>query len=209
MRILLLIVILFSLQCEWKKEEETTTKTEQDLDTPLSEKATKLHDEIGQKIPIANAFDYPVGKPDGKGYYNAQKFGINKHLGDDWNANTGGNSDLGDPIYAIGNGKVIKAKDEGGGWGNVIIIRHRLPNETEVESLYAHCERMDVRKGDLVERGQQIGTIGNADGAYLAHLHFELRTQIGMETGPGYSGDTSGYIDPTKFIEEHRNIEDH
>ncbi len=38
---------------------------------------------------IANAFDYPVGKPDAVGYYNAQPFGKNHHLGDDWNAVTG------------------------------------------------------------------------------------------------------------------------
>ena len=62
-------------------------------------------------LPIANHFDFPVGKPDAKGYYNAQAFGKNNHLGDDWNAVTGGNSDLGDPIYAIANGKVTFAED--------------------------------------------------------------------------------------------------
>ncbi|MEM8889827.1 MAG: M23 family peptidase, partial [Bacteroidota bacterium] len=39
----------------------------------------------------STAFDYPVGKPDARGYYNAQGFQKNNHLGDDWNANTGGN----------------------------------------------------------------------------------------------------------------------
>jgi len=71
---------------------------------------------------VANQFDYPVGKPDAKGYYNAQKFGVNLHLGEDWNAVTGGNSDLGDPIFSIANGFVDFAEDVGGGWGNVIRI---------------------------------------------------------------------------------------
>jgi len=47
----------------------------------------------------ADHFDFPVGRPDAKGYYNAQGFGKNAHLGDDWNGTGGGNSDLGDPIY--------------------------------------------------------------------------------------------------------------
>ncbi|WP_240642318.1 hypothetical protein [Nonlabens xiamenensis] len=34
-------------------------------------------------IPLALSFDFPVGKPEAKGYYNAQAFGVNDHLGDD------------------------------------------------------------------------------------------------------------------------------
>jgi murein DD-endopeptidase MepM/ murein hydrolase activator NlpD len=73
---------------------------------------------------ISNGFDFPVGKPDAKGYYNAQKFGENMHLGDDWNGLGGGDSDLGDSIYAISNGYIEEAKDYDGGWGNVISIVH-------------------------------------------------------------------------------------
>jgi hypothetical protein len=46
----------------------------------------------------AEHFDFPAGKPDGEGYYNAQGFGKNNHLGADWNGNGGGNTDLGDTI---------------------------------------------------------------------------------------------------------------
>jgi murein DD-endopeptidase MepM/ murein hydrolase activator NlpD len=151
-----------------------------------------------------DGFDFPVGKPDGKGYYNAQPFLKNNHLGDDWNAVTGGNSDLGDPIYAIANGYVVFSKDAGSGWGNVIRVMHQLNDSTYVESLYAHCDTMLVQSKEGIKRGQKIATIGNANGAYYAHLHLEIRDSVEMEVGGGYSSFYTGYVDPTAFIKAHR-----
>ncbi|WP_299902183.1 M23 family metallopeptidase [uncultured Aquimarina sp.] len=162
------------------------------------------YDSIFAKHPefIAKSFDFPVGKPSAKGYYNAQGFQVNYHLGDDWNGVGGGNSDLGDPIYSIGNGYVSFAANIGGGWGNVIRVIHKYKG-TYYESVYAHCESIKISKGDFVKKGKLIGTIGNADGTYLAHLHLEIRDDIFMDIGPGYSDNTEGYLDPTKFINEH------
>lgn len=156
----------------------------------------------------STAFDYPVGKPDAKGYYNAQGFQDNNHLGDDWNAVTGGDSDLGDPIYAISHGYVVFAKDLGGGWGNVVRLVHLLEGGEAkfVESIYAHCDTILVKENQAVKMGEKIATIGNAHGAYLAHLHLEIRDSLDMPIGGGYSSNTKGYLDPTKFIEKHRLI---
>lgn len=154
---------------------------------------------------IADGFDFPVGPPTSRGYYNAQGFGKNNHLGDDWNGNGGGNSDLGDPIHAVAHGYVASAEHQGQGWGNVIRIVHFNKKEDQfVESLYAHCETMKVTAGDWVKRGKQIATIGNADGTYWAHLHLELRTEIDMDLGAGYSKETAGFLDPTAFIRSNR-----
>ena len=155
---------------------------------------------------IATRFDYPLGKPNAKGYFNAQKFGKNAHLGDDWNGLGGGNSDLGDPVYAIASGYVTYAKDHNESWGNVIRITHYLPDSSQVESLYAHCDTMLVKENEWVFVGQQIGAIGNAHGSWVAHLHLEMRDEVGMVVGAGYGRDTSGYIDPSAFIETHRVI---
>lgn len=154
---------------------------------------------------VTNGFDYPVGKPDGEGYYNAQKFGENNHLGDDFNAITGGDTDLGDPIYAVANGKVRFVDDVKGGWGNAIRIVHQLPSGELVESLYGHSDTTIVAKGQYVNKGDQIGTIGNAHGLYKAHLHFEMRSNMKLLIGPGYSKDQSGYLNSTEFIEANRN----
>jgi len=159
---------------------------------------------------IANSFDFPVGKPDAKGYYNAQSFGKNNHLGDDWNGNGGGNSDKSDPVYSIATGYVSKAINYFGGWGKVVTIIHSYKDGDSLilkESLYAHLDTMMVHKGDWITKGQEIGKIGTADGIYLAHLHLEIRQEPGMPLGQGYSSDKKGYLDPTLFIRRHRLIQ--
>ena len=79
-------------------------------------------------VPLADGFDFPVGKPDGKGYYKSRglRLATPRHLGEDWNGNGGGNSDLGDPVYSIGMGLVTYAADARGRWGKVVIVRHAL-----------------------------------------------------------------------------------
>ncbi len=156
---------------------------------------------------ISDGFDFPVGVPNGSDYYKAQNFGDNKHLGEDWNGRGGGNTDLGDPVYSVGNGLVTFSKDVCCGWGQVVRIVHYLPNDPEnsyVESIYAHLHTMDITAGSLVKRGQRIGTIGNANGRYNAHLHLEMRNFINMSLGPGYGDDHFGYLIPTEFIRLHR-----
>src|SRR6266852_7629106 len=75
-------------------------------------------------IPTVIHFDFPLGNENGAMAYNAQHFTENKHLGDDLNGIGGENSDLGDPIYAIADGRVLLARDGGPGWGNVVIVLH-------------------------------------------------------------------------------------
>ncbi len=178
--------------------------------------------ETKQNIPRSSGFDFPVGTSinitpvnDGDGWYNANPFGNDRHLGDDWNAESGGNSDCGKSVFSISEGQVIYAKDAGPGWGNVVIIRHQLPNGNQVESLYGHLKEIEVNALDTIKRKQKIGTIGDGEKPcgdskpYYAHLHFELREPScnywGL-VGPGYQSDFSGFLDPTKFIRANRKF---
>ncbi len=164
-----------------------------------------------KNCPVSDGFDFPVGKPDSKKYYNAQKFGKNYHLGDDWNGISGGNSDFGDPVFSISNGIVFFAGDIKGGWGNIVRIYHNYGTSEKpiyIESIYAHLDRILVKSGDLIKKGDKIGTIGNANGQYFSHLHFEIRDKINMKIGRGYSKNTTGYLDPTAFINKYRILPD-
>jgi murein DD-endopeptidase MepM/ murein hydrolase activator NlpD len=158
-------------------------------------------------LPTAARFDFPIGSENGAFAYNAQRFTENRHLGDDLNGIGGENSDLGDPIFAVADGQVIFAGEAGPGWGNVIIVLHAYEeNGTRkfVQSYYGHVETILVTRKQKVRRGEQIATIGTAEGRYWAHLHFEMREFTTPFIGPGYRDDTRGWIDPSAFIAAHR-----
>lgn len=159
---------------------------------------------------MADGFDFPVGKPDAANYYMSRGFKANYHLGEDWNGLGGGNTDLGDPVYSMGNGIVVFAKDVRMGWGNVVIIRHAFLDRGEVkmvDSLYGHLDKIMVREGQQITRGQQVGTIGNNRGMYAAHLHFEVRKNlyIGINRS-SFRRDLSNYHVPSAFISPRRSL---
>jgi murein DD-endopeptidase MepM/ murein hydrolase activator NlpD len=176
---------------------------------PPSAQALNLHSETAL-TKLANGFDFPVGKPDAQGYYKARGFRSHGHLGEDWDGIRGGDTDLGDPIYSIGDGVVVFARDCHMGWGNVVIVRHAFREDGTVEnidSLYGHLNTILVRRGQVVSRGQKIATMGTAHGIYDAHLHFEIRKnlEIGMSRA-AFARDLSNYYDPTQFILSHRQL---
>lgn len=186
--------------------------------------------ETADGVPISDGFDFPVG-PRGDNvdvfkthkidtvlvdpeYFNLLGFW---HPGEDWNGRGGGDTDLGDPVYAISNGKVLEFGYYQPSWGNLVLIEHALPDGTRVWSQYAHLDQIMVTSvGQKVTRGQQIGTIGKGaktpqapKGLYLAHLHFEIRRNklsIGNWTPMVKNREQvlANYYSPIEFINAHR-----
>lgn len=163
-------------------------------------------------LPLAVRFDMPMGSEQGALTYNARPFRIARHLGDDLNGIGGGNSDLGDAVHAAGAGRVVYAGSPGPGWGKMILIAHRLPDGDElgpvVQTMYAHLESIQVQTGQNVQRGDKIGTVGTAEGAYLAHLHFEVRLGPYINPGQGYADTPLNRVAPEQFIRAHRGATD-
>jgi murein DD-endopeptidase MepM/ murein hydrolase activator NlpD len=73
------------------------------------------------------------------------------------------------PVVAAARGKVVYA-DYLGIYGNCVIVDHGLG----VQSLYAHLSSTDVRPGDGVNKGQQLGRSGMTGLAGGDHLHFTM-----------------------------------
>ena len=92
--------------------------------------------------------------------YKTKKF----HAGMDFSAKTG------TPIYATGNGKVIRVRKSRKGYGNHVKIDHGYGYVT----LYAHMQKYIVKKGQKVKRGEVIGYVGNTGKSVAPHLHYEV-----------------------------------
>lgn len=86
------------------------------------------------------------------------------HNGVDYAAPTG------TPVRTVGDG-VVEFAGTQNGFGNVVFIKHRGGNST----VYAHLSRIDVRRGQSVSQGDNIGAVGSTGWATGPHLHFEFR----------------------------------
>lgn len=124
---------------------------------------------------------YPVGRP-GRTldplWYDAQPFGTPTsygfHEGPDYNLKTGGNSDLGQPLYAVADGKIVYYHNSSHPTKN--FGRHMvLECETSRGKRwyhYAHCQEITATI-KTVKEGDIIGKVG-ISGTTVAHLHFAV-----------------------------------
>jgi murein DD-endopeptidase MepM/ murein hydrolase activator NlpD len=95
-----------------------------------------------------------------------------KHPGIDFAAK------LGTPIYATADG-IVKLAKFNGGYGNCVFIDHLYG----FESRYGHMQKILVRRGQHVKRGDKIGLVGKTGLATAPHLHFEVHFN-GKEVNP-------------------------
>jgi murein DD-endopeptidase MepM/ murein hydrolase activator NlpD len=94
------------------------------------------------------------------------------HLGVDYAGSTG------TPIRSVGDG-VVEFAGQQNGYGNVVFINHGRQKTT----VYAHMSKINVRKGQSVAQGQNIGAVGSTGWATGPHLHFEFRDN-GVQKDP-------------------------
>ena len=88
----------------------------------------------------------------------------------------------GTPYYAADSGTVMYATNDGGyngGAGNWVVISHG----NGIVTKYMHSSATYVRPGDFVERGQNIGAVGNTGQSFGAHLHFQVEVD-GVAVNP-------------------------
>ena len=96
-----------------------------------------------------------------------------KHKGMDFTAPRG------TPIYASGDGKVIRADQRSSGYGKHVRIDHGFG----YISLYAHMSNYNVKKRQTVKRGDLIGFVVNTGRSQAPHLHYEI-SKNGVKINP-------------------------
>ena len=89
-----------------------------------------------------------------------------------WRAHTGVDyaAPTGTPVRTVGDG-VVEFAGVQNGYGNVVFVQHRNGQST----VYAHLSKVNVKRGQSVLQGQNIGLVGSTGWATGPHLHFEFR----------------------------------
>ena len=89
------------------------------------------------------------------------------------------------------NGRVLSAKNEGKG-GNVVRVEYSRADGEKYQVAYMHLSQFNVREGDVVMAGQQVGVSGNTGNSTGPHLHFSVKK---------IDGDgNSTMIDPSVYL---------
>jgi murein DD-endopeptidase MepM/ murein hydrolase activator NlpD len=136
------------------------------------------------------------------------------HTGADLNLNTPYfDADAHTPVSAAASG-IVTYVGKILGWGRVIVIRHDplVTTGQMVYARYAHIEQPRVVLGQRVVRGEQIANVGNADGQYPYHLHFDVSQSAILDKQPGHwpqlnlNNLLENYTDPRLFVAQHRPI---
>jgi len=94
------------------------------------------------------------------------------HLGVDYGAPSG------TPVRSVGDG-VVEMAGWQNGYGNLVQVKHSNDRTT----IYAHLSRIDVKKGQRIEQGSQLGAVGATGWATGPHLHFEFKVH-GQQQNP-------------------------
>jgi murein DD-endopeptidase MepM/ murein hydrolase activator NlpD len=107
-------------------------------------------------------FALPISAPVSSGFGPRE---AGRHPGIDYAAPAGA------LVRAAGRGCVASAGYDSGGYGNLIVIAHRMG----MTSWYGHLSSIGVRPGTCVVAGTPIGRVGSTGFSTGPHLHFELR----------------------------------
>lgn len=77
---------------------------------------------------------------------------------------------MGTPIFATGDGVVVRVEKKYSGYGHNVVIEHGYGYKT----LYAHMSKIGAKVGDKIKRGQVIGWVGSTGYSTCPHLHYEV-----------------------------------
>ena len=159
---------------------------------------------------VVDRIDFPI---DVTTFTLAQDFGSASvrhngryHTGEDWYG--GRDRSLGQVVRAAATGRVMHAVPTSWGRdGGVVILEHRMPDESVVYSVYGHITESELvafpTALTCVNAGDPIGVI--ADVRPAPHVHFEIKTNNPTLPGAGYAWVNpiaSGWQRPGQFVRD-------
>lgn len=164
---------------------------------------------IGRQFERDTGIIWPGRWIDATGYLTLYSLGY--HTGADLNLNYPTfNADAHSDVSATGDGTVTYAQlYSTRAWGKLIIIDHGIVDGTPLFSRYGHIEDINVAAGQAVVMGQPIAKVGNGEGLFPYHLHFDISVTDVLKTLPGHwPGQNKAlvqqhYVDPKAWLTAH------
>lgn len=164
--------------------------------TPAERYNPFLQTSIGEIVspnlpPLANPDQYLPNAPNFNGYIWPAKGVFTSGYGWRWGRMHRGidiAAPVGTPIFAAADGEVVTAGWNAGGYGNLVKLKHPDGSLT----VYAHNQRLLVRRGQQVEQGQRIADMGSTGRSTGPHLHFEIHP------------NGRGAVNPVAFLPKRR-----
>jgi len=160
-------------------------------------------------FPYADVFRLPMANLE-KAWYEASKrygsYNYHPERCEDYNLESGGNTDLGEPLVAPFAGIVTSAHDWGSAIGNVIQLLGVTREGEQIVWAGWHLLEVAVKAGQIVGVGDAIGAIGNAGGYYAgAHLHNQIciANKWGVPSPATFAADDRyKWVRPSRFYLE-------
>jgi murein DD-endopeptidase MepM/ murein hydrolase activator NlpD len=165
--------------------------------------------EMVSRWPVASLWMFPVGEARNAtladtsgepGYAITRNVGgAARHQGADLS-----NRQAGGVVRAAADGIVVfaGARVPDHGYGQHVVLAHRLPEGGVAYTVYAHLAvgSIAVRQGATVEIGDRLGAVGSTGVATSPHLHFEVR----LAHDPQERWEKAPVLDPMAFVGTHQ-----
>ncbi len=163
----------------------------------------------------ARPFMYPMTRRETnyfryKSVYPSGAFQGKPHPGVDFHV------ELGAPVFAVGDGKVIYNRFDANGYGRYIVLEHTLSSGQKIYSLYAHLQEGGISSstgggsptnfgiGQVVKQGTTLGLEGMTGLANnIPHLHFEIKKtlELGLYSRITLDNIDQFFYDPYQFLD--------
>jgi murein DD-endopeptidase MepM/ murein hydrolase activator NlpD len=138
-------------------------------------------------------------------------YSLGYHTGADLNLNyPNWDADRHSGVYAMGDGTVTYAAIYSTQvWGAIIVIDHGVVDGKPVFSRYGHVENIQVTPGQAVQAGEQIASVGNGEGLFPYHLHFDISLTARLRDKPSdWPGGNlnllyQNYVNPKEWLQAH------
>lgn len=165
--------------------------------TIVQDKALEEVDVLSRKagVMISCVPSVPPLRTEAGTFHASSSFGLRRdpvfggreyHKGQDFSAKKG------TPIYCTGDGVVVNVNYSFRGYGNEVVVDHGYGYQTR----YAHMSKIDVRKGQKLQRGEKVGEVGSSGKSTGAHLHYEVLYK-------GHQVNPMNYMDLSMSVEEY------